>query len=110
MQSQSNTKELLFKALTACLPYMQGLEGDNSNDPSVGIYQDYELTDAYNLAKQAVEAGISEKEKERRLFAAMALQGILSNQQLLINIEGVEGGEGGWAVRAVDNLLIELEK
>lgn len=89
---------------------MQGLEGDNSHDPNCGIYQDHELTDAYNLAKQAVAAGISEKEKERRLFSAMALQGILSNHQLLINLEGVDGGEGGWAVRAVDNLLNELEK
>jgi len=100
----------MFKALTACLPYMQGLESDNSNDPSVGIYQDYELTEAYELAKNAVYTKFDEMAKERRLFAAMALQGILSNQQLLINIESVDGGAEGWAVRSADALLLELAK
>jgi hypothetical protein len=110
MATKLNANDLLFKALSSCLPYMQGLEGDNSHDPDCGIYQDHELTDAYNLAKQAIQVSVSEKENERRLFAAMALQGILSNQQLLVNIENIHGGPGAWAVRAVDNLLSELEK
>lgn len=101
---------MLFKALNACLPYMQGLESENCNDPSVGIYQDYELTEAYELAKKAVEAKFSEMENERRMFAAMALQGILSNQKLLENIENVDGGAEAWAVRSTDALLLELEK
>lgn len=108
--AHNSTSDLLRKALEACYPYIQGLEGDNSHDPSVGIYQDHELTEAYHLAKSALQAVEDDKAKERRLFAAMALQGILSNQQLLVNIEGVDGGEGGWAVRAVDNLLSELAK
>ena len=102
--------DLLFKALNACLPYMQCLEGDNSHDPECGIYQDYELTEAYELAKKALDTAVKEKEKERRLFAAMALQGILSNQELLRNIENLDISEGAWAVRAVDSLLAALEK
>ncbi len=108
--AHTTTNELLRKALLACLPYMEGLESENQHDPSVGIYSDYELTDALHLAITALKAANDDKENERRLFSAMALQGILSNQELLRNIEGVDGAEGGWAVRAVDTLLSELSK
>ena len=107
---QVTTTEMLFKALNACLPYMKGLESDNIEDRSVGWYKDHELTEAYELAKKAVETKVDEMAKERRMFAAMALQGILSNQQLLVNIESVDGGAEAWAVMSADALLLELEK
>lgn len=110
MAQTATTTELLRDALSACLPYMEGLEADNQHDPSVGIYQDHELTDALNLAKEALKEDESAKAWERRLFSAMTLQGALSNQQLLINLEGVYGGTEAWAVRCADSLLFELSK
>lgn len=47
---------------------------------------------------------------KREVFAAMALQGIMSNQKLLENLDEIDGGVAGHAVRHADALLWELEK
>lgn len=108
--THTTTNELLRKALLACLPYMEGLESDNDHDPSVGIYADHELTDALHLATTAIKAANNDKENERRTFAAMALQGIMANQKLLVNLDEIDGGVAGHAVRHADALILELLK
>ena len=47
---------------------------------------------------------------KREHFAAMAMQGIMSNQKLLENLDEIDGGVAGHAVRHADALLLELEK
>jgi len=101
----TTTNELLYKALLTCLPYMEGLESDNDHDPSVGIYADHELTDALHLATTAIKAANDDKENERRTFAAMAMQGIVSKYPGSAPEEIASA-----AVLIADSLLLQLSK
>lgn len=47
---------------------------------------------------------------KREYFAGLALQGILANHQLLLNLDNVDGGAEAFAVRSADALLLELAK
>ena len=101
----------LIEALKKCLPYMQGLESDNIHDPSVGLYKDWELQEAYEAAKIAVENEEGTYTPTKlEYFTAAALTGIMSNQELLKNIEFANGGAGSWAVHVAKQAIGELAK
>ena len=45
----------LLAALQACYPYMQDLEHENISDPSVGIFKDHDLKNAFDAANLAIQ-------------------------------------------------------
>ena len=44
----------LYFALQKALPYLKDWQAENVNDPTVGIFEDRELTDAYGSAMNAL--------------------------------------------------------